>query len=1014
MHQRTSKHSFLKCSLQPLLEQLQIRIEMDNKSAHPVSGTGMQEFVDPLVRLREILERLARKLDGAKGYNRVAWPLWGKKDLQEGLNVIERFKSLLSAWLELDIWDAAQKQEVNHRHESPFEIRPRYRYSWILDVIESIRATATEQRDGHHTLVASVRDVVEQQREDHTILVSIRDATANRELYQDASEREDVLEWWSPVNGFQRQAEIFATREPGTGEWLLSNKKFVFWKTDSGKILWCPGIPGAGKSVLVSIVVDHLRENVKLGENIGTAAIYLNHKEIEIQSPPNLLASVWRQLVFGKPIPLAVRQLYYKHREQRTRPSLKEIYRILCSIIAEYSKTYVVVDALDEYPEEERIILLHHLSSLGPTVNIMLTSRPHINIDPPFPTFTVLEIRSIESDVRRYVDAQISKFLLAKLHIDSLAAKHTVNAVREALKHLPRDLDSTYGEVMERINCQNEEDRKLALATLCWISNAEAPLSVSDLREALAMKPGMQSLDLNNLIEIDIILSVCAGLIIADGEKPVPYNPDHSELIRFEPLVRLIHYTTQHYLDRMQPRLFPQAQRHIASACITCLSLAALPRYFYSDSFPAIMDLRICDFWDYAERHVLVHVRKSTKSQIDYKPILRFIAECYAWRPWRYILWPVGDCYPLHEHPPSEAEPPTGPQIGFRSNLDEIARYIMTSGDDELIVGVLREASVQGDADMMRALIISGADINTQIGEEGNALHLASVRGNEEVVSLLIDNGAHVNILGGDFGTALQAAVVSGQPTIVSVLSKNGADVNHQAGRYSNALQAAVVKGFKPIVELLLKYGVTLDGSSALQTASATGDLDIVRMLIEHGAYINGVDNSGTALHVASANGSDALVQLLIENSAEVNTVGGRYGTALQAASLHGQTKTVQLLIDYGADVDLQGGDYYGTALEAASSHGHYSVVQLLLKNGADINVPGGSTGCGAAIRAATANHYADVVRLLVQHGANIDIREHFGVALQVAASKGDINGVRSLTKDFSVVTPAVDVRRAE
>ncbi|KAJ7124127.1 hypothetical protein C8R43DRAFT_958811 [Mycena crocata] len=44
----------------------------------------------------------------AKACQRLTWPLWGKKEIQEGLNTIERFKTLLGTWLTIDIWDVSR------------------------------------------------------------------------------------------------------------------------------------------------------------------------------------------------------------------------------------------------------------------------------------------------------------------------------------------------------------------------------------------------------------------------------------------------------------------------------------------------------------------------------------------------------------------------------------------------------------------------------------------------------------------------------------------------------------------------------------------------------------------------------------------------------------------------------------------------------------------------------------------------------------------------------------------
>ena len=119
-------------------------------------------------------------------------------------------------------------------------------------------------------------------------------------------------------------------------------------------------------------------------------------------------------------------------------------------------------------------------------------------------------------------------------------------AVRQALDALPEDLYSNYEIAIQRINAQSEEDRKTARSTITWVANAKRPLTIAELQVALAVEPGMRQLDEENLMDIDIILSVCAGLVIVDKGSSV---------------VRLVHYTTQEYLDSVQAWLFPDAQK---------------------------------------------------------------------------------------------------------------------------------------------------------------------------------------------------------------------------------------------------------------------------------------------------------------------------------------------------------------------------------------------------------------------------------------------------------------------
>ncbi|KAJ7218728.1 hypothetical protein C8J57DRAFT_1394746, partial [Mycena rebaudengoi] len=64
------------------------------------------------------------------------------------------------------------------------------------------------------------------------------------------AEREKIIDWLSPLNFFARHADIFGTRQEGTGRWLLEDPRFRTWLLSPGEIIWCSGIPGAGKTVL--------------------------------------------------------------------------------------------------------------------------------------------------------------------------------------------------------------------------------------------------------------------------------------------------------------------------------------------------------------------------------------------------------------------------------------------------------------------------------------------------------------------------------------------------------------------------------------------------------------------------------------------------------------------------------------------------------------------------------------------------------------------------------------------
>ncbi|KAJ6520685.1 ankyrin repeat domain-containing protein, partial [Mycena vulgaris] len=799
-----------------------------------------------------------------------------------------------------------------------------------------------------------------------------------------------IFDWISPLEFLQRQVDVFSTLQPGTGEWLLADTQFQDWESGSGKILWCPGMPGAGKTVLASLVFNHLEVQAQ-NNDIGLACIYLNHKETETQTLANLLGALWKQLMLEKSIPLAVDTLYDYHYRRKTRPHLDEFRKALNFAVAQHSKVYFVVDALDEYPEDVRHSFLKYLVTLGPKVNIMMTSRPHIGLATVFTDLNILEIQATEDDLCRYLTMQIESlprlsrniksqpelqdeiqfkilgnskgmFLLPKLHIEALASKNTVKAVRQALQHLPTDLQQTYDDAIERIKLQREEDRELGLLALTWVANAKRPLLVSELREALAIEEDSTFLDPDNLLDISTILSVCAGLIIVDETLSV---------------VRLIHYTTQGYLDNIQSDQFPLAQTKIVSTCLTYLSFkefATLPESWGAQRKMILKH----PFLDYAQ-YCLLHAEGQPELQLQSRITGFMTTEAPRWR--NSEIWSSVDPCDNHFKAGWESKNEALYAASYSGHC-QMVQLLIDKGADVTAQGarygnVLQAASCQGHKLMVELLIDQGAEVNTQGGYYGNTLQAASYRGHESVVQLLINQGADVNTQGGPYGNALQAASLNGNEFVVQLLIDKDADVNAQGGYFGNALQAASLNGHELVVQLLIERGADVNAQggeygNALQAASLMGRELVVQLLIDKGADVNIQGGAyGNALHTASCRGYESMVQLFIKQGADVNAQGGPYGNALQAASLNGHELVVELLINNGADVKAQGGPFVN-ALQGASFSGHELIVQLLINRGADVNAQGGEYW--NALRAASLMGHERVVQLLIKNGADTSL----------------------------------------
>ncbi|KAJ7174944.1 ankyrin repeat-containing domain protein [Mycena crocata] len=944
-------------SLDDLVTALDKRIV---KSRIPGSlNDALQQLNEPLLQLKVVLERLTKKLgDLSKVSSRFAWPVWGREEVTQGLDTVGRLKSLLDTWLDLKIWTLPIIKGKTTTTPYPLSTTPPRSNGWITIV-----------------------------RLDPNFFKSLRNVARNQEEQHD----------W----------DIFNSRELGTGQWFLQDSRFIQWRSGTGKKLWWRGMPGAGKTVLTSIVVDHLRADTECGD-IGVAAIYLSHKEAsDTQSPSSLLAALWRQLVFTKPVSPIVHRVYEKHCEPNTRPSLEDSHAILCSAISDYRQVFILVDALDEYPEDQLNVLLSHLAALRPLPNLLLTSRPHITIGHiiPHSDIELMEIRASEADVHLYVDAQISKFprlskhvancpalreeisdgmfLLAKLHIDSLKTKLMLKTLRDTLATLPSDLKSTYDEVMTRINQQDEDERNIARRTLIWVALSKRPLRPSELQEAVSVDPEARSLDPDNLPDLDTILFVCGGLVVLNGEDDT---------------ISLIHYTTQNYLDNIQAQEFPQASTYITSACITYLSFETFSQKLEGPEIESLItrDLfRNHGLLDYAVKYCLKHARGEPETNLR-TFILSFIADCAVWRH----IWNWTHVIRVHKISPSASRL----RIAAFFHLGEICRYLI---QNEGPGAVLQEAASTGDTDVVRILLNNGADVNVDDSIYGTAMHAAlQSEYNYGVLQLLIEHGADVNADGGDHGSTLYAASHQGNYMSSRLLLEHGAKVNTEGPNGETALYTAAYEGRNEIGRLLIEHGANVNAKggaygTALNAAVYHRRYMFARLLLKHGAKVNDTGpHDKTALYLASSIGQDQIVRLLLEHGADIHCQGGEHVTILNAAASNGRYKVAHFLLEHAQCPDvnevIEVGGYLWTVLATALYRDHGALVRLFIKHGADVNGPGGCHG--TILNAASFHGNYNHVRILLVNGAEVDARGRDGeTPLYTAACKGHVAIARLL-----------------
>jgi Cdc6-like AAA superfamily ATPase len=220
-----------------------------------------------------------------------------------------------------------------------------------------------------------------------------------------------IMAWLSPSDYPAQQSDIISRRQEGTGQWFLDAPEVARWLSEPKKTLFCPGIPGAGKTMIAAIAIDYLLREVQ-SSTIGVAYMYCNYKAQKEQDVPSLLAAFLKQLVQAQPSTAEpVEQLHRKHADRGTKPSVEEILEALKTVVSNYTTVHVVVDALDECADSngtrgQFLLQLRNLQAMT-DLRLMTTSRLIPDVVEEFREAIILDVRARDQDVRRFVAGHI-------------------------------------------------------------------------------------------------------------------------------------------------------------------------------------------------------------------------------------------------------------------------------------------------------------------------------------------------------------------------------------------------------------------------------------------------------------------------------------------------------------------------------------------------------------------------------------------------------------------------------
>ncbi|KAF2803858.1 uncharacterized protein BDZ99DRAFT_546446 [Mytilinidion resinicola] len=354
------------------------------------------------------------------------------------------------------------------------------------------------------------------------------------------SQRNEIYKWLGVTDPSPLHHRAVKQFEPQTGDWMLRSPEWRDWIDGRNRCLWIHGIPGAGKTVLAS----HLIENIKgLCENRGSRRCayayyycYFGHNQDE--AAPFLRWTLNRLCREAETIPACIYKIFKKGEQ----PSVVDLLNALESVLDEFDTVYLFTDAIDEsMPREDLLKILRDLSTdpRFKKIQLLAMSRQYIDIEG-----TMQNISVPVSMSNPLLDEDIRLFRWAVCQIDALQRlKPESRIIRNALQNLPRTLDETYERIFTAIP---HEDRIFLRLALQWIwfqgwlydDNISIPLLLQAIEHSM---PESDPSDMELCYDQEVLREICGCLIMVTESK------------KFFDTVSFAHYTVKEFLE--SPRI---------------------------------------------------------------------------------------------------------------------------------------------------------------------------------------------------------------------------------------------------------------------------------------------------------------------------------------------------------------------------------------------------------------------------------------------------------------------------
>jgi ankyrin repeat protein len=573
-------------------------------------------------------------------------------------------------------------------------------------------------------------------------------------------------------------------------------------------------------------------------------------------------------------------------------------------------------------------------------------------------------------------------------------ARRSKWAVIEAITELPRTLDETYEDAMERIRSQHPDDVELALRALKWVYFAREPLDLKDFQYAMVINQGDTNIQQNRVDEPEYVASVCAGMIQLDSEAQV---------------IRPVHETAQDYFER-QANESAAAHLLIAATCLT---------YFLSDRFyqipthvrrvdlinsrgPVLYRARIWAFLSqncfarYAATYTMVHICRSSQDEL-LDMLIKLSLEGAKLKTdisSPFIAGPKLTAFLL-------AQPEDAFSTGRFGNM----------GPFQFAAGFRLNH-------LIPIFIRRGVDVNGRDYNQHTPLYVSTCVGNEEATKMLLDAGANVNatsrvstprVFDSELRvTPLNEAYYRGWDSIVLMLIAKGARIHNFEREFPSIEQQPPVGDVdstelcysiaKREIENKLQHELSLHSDKSSQISR------VLYMLSKHvdltevgfGNFMDVEDDCGRRpLDWALAEGNAGVLTRLLNQGANVNEFrmlgklhDGRYSLNFDVV------ECFKLVLDARPSLKLDGADA-STLFSQAVHHKNFALIRLLLRR--ESQFEGAAFVSYRALLSIVQSGETDLIEPILRRAANPAVNDRGPPMIWVASFLGHTEMVQAL-----------------